>query len=80
MRALAQGANEEAEWNELYAQYKTKYPEEAEEFEVILSGDLPEGWENALPTYTPADKVRTARSQEKSRCCHRFFTKIHHEA
>ena len=40
------------------AQYKTKYPEEAAEFEAIVSGDLPEGWEKALPTFTPADKVR----------------------
>ena len=54
----SQGASEEAEWNEKYAEYKTKHPEEAEEFDLILSGKLPDGWDKVLPTFTPEDKVR----------------------
>lgn len=57
---VPQGAQEEAEWSETFAQYKTKYPEEAAEFETIVSGELPSGWEKALPTFTPEDKARLA--------------------
>ena len=39
----------EAEWNAGLAAYESKYPEEAKEFKQLISGDLPEGWEKALP-------------------------------
>ncbi len=55
---LLQGSQEEAEWSETFAQYKTKYPEEAEEFEMIMSGKLPDGWDKVLPEFTPEDKAR----------------------
>lgn len=64
-KAVERGAQYEAEWNQTLAQYKTKYPQEAAEFERIISGTLPEGWEKALPTYTPADKgVATRKHSE----------------
>ena len=66
--AALQGAQEEAEWSEIFAQYKTKYPEEAAEFETILSGELPSGWEKALPTFTPEDKA--CLSLHDCRCHH----------
>jgi len=60
-KAVERGASYEAEWNEILAQFKTKYPEEAAEFERMVSGKLPEGWEQALPTYTPEDKAIATR-------------------
>ncbi|HIK19321.1 MAG TPA: transketolase [Leptolyngbyaceae cyanobacterium M33_DOE_097] len=60
-KAVERGASYEAEWNETLAQFKTKYPEEAAEFERMVSGKLPEGWEKALPTYTPEDKAIATR-------------------
>ncbi|MBE9170056.1 transketolase [Pleurocapsales cyanobacterium LEGE 06147] len=60
-KAVERGANYEAEWNEVLAQYKAKYSEEAAEFERITSGKLPAGWEKSLPTYTPDDKVQATR-------------------
>jgi transketolase len=64
-KAVERGANYETEWNQTLAEYKTKYPEEAAEFERITSGTLPEGWEKVLPTYTPADKgVATRKHSE----------------
>ncbi|NER23377.1 MAG: transketolase [Symploca sp. SIO1C2] len=60
-KAVERGASYEAEWNQTLAEYKTKYPEEAAEFERMTSGTLPEGWEKALPTYTPADKGAATR-------------------
>jgi transketolase len=60
-KAVERGANYEAEWNEMLAQYKAKYSEEAAEFERITTGKLPEGWDKALPTYTPEDKAQATR-------------------
>lgn len=60
-KAVERGANLETEWNQAFADYKAKYPEEAAEFERMLSGKLPEGWEKALPTYKPEDKALATR-------------------
>ncbi|MEW6492696.1 MAG: transketolase [Cyanobacteriota bacterium] len=60
-KAVDRGANLETEWNQVLADYKAKYPEEAAEFERLLSGKLPEGWEKALPTYKPEDKALATR-------------------
>ena len=46
---MAEGAAVEAEWNSDLAAYESKYPELAKEFKQLISGDLPEGWEKALP-------------------------------
>ena len=62
-KAVERGANYEQEWNELFAQYKSKYPEDAALLERMTSGKLPEGWEKALPTYTPESKKDATRNQ-----------------
>ena len=62
-KAVDRGASYEAEWNQVFAQYKTKYPEEAALFERMLSGKLPEGWDSCLPTYTPESKKDATRNQ-----------------
>ncbi|KAF3495678.1 hypothetical protein DY000_02056756 [Brassica cretica] len=43
----------ESDWNASFAAYEKKYPEEAAELKSIITGELPAGWEKALPTYTP---------------------------
>jgi transketolase len=60
-KAVDRGASYQAEWEETLATYRTKYPTEAQEFERLVSGQLPEGWANALPTYTSADKGLATR-------------------
>ncbi|MFP4009331.1 MAG: transketolase [Spirulinaceae cyanobacterium] len=62
-KAVERGASYEAEWEQTYAGYKTKYPEEAALFERMNSGQLPDGWEKALPTYTPESKKDATRNQ-----------------
>lgn len=52
-RHVKEGADLEAEWQAKMADYERKYPQEASEFKVLISGELPEGWDKALPTYTP---------------------------
>ncbi len=64
-QAVERGASLEAEWEEAFATYRTKYAAEAAELERMMSGQLPEGWADALPTYTPSDKaVATRKTSE----------------
>ncbi|KAF7721395.1 Transketolase [Apophysomyces ossiformis] len=49
------GAQYEAAWNELFEKYKQAFPAEAAEIVRRFSGELPEGWEKALPRFTPSD-------------------------
>jgi len=66
-QAVQRGAQLESEWNEVFAQYKSKYAEEAAEFERLVSGKLPEGWEKSLPTYSTEDKaLATRQTSEKT--------------
>lgn len=64
-KAVDRGQSAEAEWNQTFAEYKTKYPEDAAEFERLTSGTLPEGWEKALPTFTPEDKKLATRKHSE---------------
>ena len=64
-QAVERGKNAEAEWEQAYTDYKAKYAEDAAEFERITSGTLPEGWEKALPTYTPEDKKLATRKNSE---------------
>ncbi|XHX80473.1 MAG: transketolase [Stenomitos frigidus ULC029] len=64
-KAIDRGASLEAEWNETWAQYKTKYAEKAAEFDRLLSGKLPDGWESVLPTYKPEDKQLATRKHSE---------------
>jgi len=57
----SEGAAAEEEWNKLFAKYKESYPKEHADLSRRLKGDLPEGWEKHLPTYTPADSAVASR-------------------
>jgi transketolase len=64
-KAVERGTQFESEWNKTWSNYQAKYAEEAAEFERMLSGKLPEGWDKALPTYKPEDKaVATRKTSE----------------
>ena len=60
-KAVDRGADLEAQWNKAWADYQAKYPQEAGEFERFASNKLPEGWEDALPSYKPEDKALATR-------------------
>jgi transketolase len=61
-QAIQRGAQYETEWQQLWQSYKSKYPEDGAVLERLLSGNLPEGWDNCLPTYTPEDKGDATRN------------------
>ncbi|WP_249869663.1 transketolase [Oceanobacillus saliphilus] len=61
-KIVKNGAEKEAQWNSLVENYKEKYPELAQEFELALKGELPAGWEKDLPVYQPEDKALATRA------------------
>lgn len=50
------GAAQNAEWRTLFDKYAHTYPDLARQFEAIQSRDLPEGWDQAIPTFPPDPK------------------------
>ena len=66
-KAVTRGAEAEAAWDKVWADYQAKYPEEATLLGRMMSGKLPEGWADALPVYAPGDKaLATRQTSEKS--------------
>ena len=60
------GADAEANWNQLLETYKDKYPELAKEFELAMKGELPADWEKELPVFEPEkDTLATRASSGK---------------
>ena len=55
MDCSEKGEAAEAAWNKKFAEYKEKYPEDYEELNSIITGELPSGWADALPEFTPED-------------------------
>lgn len=49
------------EWDENFAKYKAEFPELAAQFELAISGKLPEGWDKDLPKYVSSDKAVSTR-------------------
>ncbi|GAV53421.1 hypothetical protein ZYGR_0AI07050 [Zygosaccharomyces rouxii] len=52
-------ANEK--WDKLFAEYQKKYPEEGKVLARRLRGELPEGWDKNLPSFSPKDKAVATR-------------------
>jgi transketolase len=55
------GAKKEAEWNERFAAYEKEYPELAAQLTRAIKGELPEGWDKDIPTYTPDSAKQATR-------------------
>ena len=60
-QAVAQGAALEAAWKLKLEAYAAAYPQEAAQFRRALSGELPEGWAEALPTFPAGGKAMATR-------------------
>jgi len=59
------GITKHAAWSTMFAQYKEKYPELADDFLRRQRGELPKDWKTHLPNYTPADKgIATRQSSQ----------------
>jgi len=60
-QALERGAAQETAWQEQMRAYRTAYPELAAEYERVLAGALPAGWEALLPEFSPGSGPMATR-------------------
>ncbi len=66
-RAVPQGKEFEQEWHTKFEAYRKEYPDLAKELERILASELPNGWDEDLPTITADTKgVATRVSSGKA--------------
>lgn len=56
------GMDLEQRWNELLQKYKQQYPELGKQFEQAIKGELPQDWDQDLPSYSPDDKAMATRA------------------
>ncbi|MEV4342741.1 transketolase [Streptomyces sp. NPDC049590] len=64
-RALDRGAEAHAAWDKRIAEWRTAQPERAELFDRVSKGELPAGWENALPVFEEGKSVATRAASGK---------------
>ncbi len=64
-RAQERGARLEAEWRRKWDAYRQAHPDLAAELERRLAGDLPDGWDAALPEFGPTDAQATRAASGK---------------
>ncbi|WP_327365168.1 transketolase [Streptomyces sp. NBC_01217] len=63
--ALDRGAEAHAAWDKQISEWRTADPEHAELFDRVIAGQLPEGWEAALPQFEAGTSVATRAASGK---------------
>ncbi|MBM4320890.1 MAG: transketolase, partial [Deltaproteobacteria bacterium] len=63
--AVERGAGLEAGWDAMLAEYRREFPSEAAEYDRVMEGRLPGGWEDSLPAFEPGTKVATRSASGK---------------
>jgi transketolase len=59
------GIEKETQWNNLFNQFREKYPVEANEFVSANNGKLPAGWKEKLPVFSGEEKMATRKASGK---------------
>jgi transketolase len=54
-KAVAHGKRAQNEWENLFDRYAKVYPDEAALLERLWMGELPDGWQDLLPVFSPDD-------------------------
>jgi transketolase len=62
---VARGRALSGEWRERFEAYAAAHPAEAAEFERVIAGRLPDGWEAAIPEFEPGESIATRASAGK---------------
>ncbi|MEJ5308550.1 MAG: transketolase [Anaerolineae bacterium] len=60
--AVPQGERAEAKWRDLLSGYEAAYPQEAAEWQRVLKGEPPAGWEKAIPHFRPDGSTIATRA------------------
>jgi transketolase len=64
--SMEKGRSQQAEWERLLEEYARRFPDLASQLKEVLSGKLPEGWDQGLPVFSPAaGPVATRESSGK---------------
>ena len=63
--AIERGAQAEATWQKRFDAWAAANPDLAKEWHLALRGELPLGWESALPAFSPKDELATRQSGGK---------------
>ncbi|MFF7865767.1 transketolase [Streptomyces qaidamensis] len=64
-RALDRGAEARTAWDKRIASWRSDNPERAATFDRVSKGELPEGWQDALPVFEPGKAVATRAASGK---------------
>jgi transketolase len=63
--AAERGEAEFESWKASFDTYRREHPELASEFDRLLVGELPDGWDAEIPSFDPADKpIATRKASE----------------
>ncbi|MGW8268701.1 MAG: transketolase, partial [Longimicrobiales bacterium] len=57
----ARGKELQGDWEDRFAAYREDFPKEADEFEAMLAGELPENWDADVPDLVHLDKPEATR-------------------
>ncbi len=60
--AVPRGEQMEAAWRDRFERYAEQFPDEAAELQRRWAGELPEGWEQAVPRFTPEAGTMATRA------------------
>jgi transketolase len=60
-RACERGRELQADWEEQFAAYRERFPEEADRLTMVDAAGLPRDWERDLPRFSPADDPMATR-------------------
>jgi transketolase len=58
---LDRGSEAQAQWRMKFDAYRSEFPSEAAAFEAVVAGDLPDGWDADIPTWSVGDKPVATR-------------------
>ncbi|GAA3896541.1 transketolase [Streptomyces lacrimifluminis] len=64
-QALDRGAEAHAAWDKRLTEWRTAQPERAKLFDRVVAGQLPDGWEEALPVFEEGASVATRAASGK---------------
>jgi transketolase len=65
-RGVDRGSQLENEWKREFDAYAKTNPKEASEFQQMIAGELPAGWDRDLPVFAPKDSLATRESASRA--------------